>query len=172
VSDLIISGILVRVDQYGRYCLNDLHRASGEEQKHRPKYWGENQQTQDLINEIKKGGIPPIQSKQGLGTYVCKELVYAYAMWINAAFHLKVIRAYDAMVTNGQPFDPSSISRLQLIEMALQSEKDRIKTAEENRLLAEKVEVLEPKAEALDRLSSAEGSMCITTAAKIDWEAA
>jgi hypothetical protein len=105
-----------------------LHKAAGNNQKHRPKYWLENQQTQDLIAEIEKGGIPPIQSKQQLGTYVAKELVYADAMWISPAFHLKVIRAYDAMATS-PAFNPNGISRLQLLEIALQAEQERVELA-------------------------------------------
>ena len=87
-------------DEQGRFCLNDLHQASGGESRHRPAYWLSNQQTQELIGEISKDGIPSIFIKQGLGTFVSKELVYAYAMWISPKFHLYVIRTFDSLVSH------------------------------------------------------------------------
>ncbi|SUH38024.1 phage protein [Salmonella enterica subsp. enterica] len=48
----------------GRYCLNDLHRAAGGEQKYRPKYWLDNKQTRELIEQLfTEGGIPPSETK-------------------------------------------------------------------------------------------------------------
>lgn len=97
-----------RTDADGRFCLNDLHRASGGEKRHAPNEWLRNKQTSELLDELSKPGIPgmagwsPLSVAHGgaaPGTYVAKELVYAYAMWISPAFHLKVIRAYDAMVS-------------------------------------------------------------------------
>lgn len=68
--------------------------------------WVANDGAQSLILEIEKGkaGIPALTSIRGgktPGTYVVKELVYAYAMWISAAFQLKVIRAFDTLQTKG-----------------------------------------------------------------------
>ncbi|WP_411063261.1 KilA-N domain-containing protein [Vibrio rotiferianus] len=89
----------------GLYSLNDLHKASGAAKKHQPAIYMQNQQTKQLIIEVESDlGIPrSVKTMRGgrdKGTWVCKELVYAYAMWISAKFHLQVIRAFDAMVQN------------------------------------------------------------------------
>lgn len=103
MSQLIeLGGVVVHADKNGRYSLNDLHRAAGGENRHRPSLFTENQQAKELAQEIGKAGIPALVSVKGgraPGTYACKEIVYAYAMWISPAFNLQVIRAYDALVT-------------------------------------------------------------------------
>lgn len=76
------------------YSLNDLHRAAGGLEKNKPANWLRNQQTADLIAELEKAQIRAIQKKQKLGTFVSKELVVHYGMWISPAFSLKVIRAF------------------------------------------------------------------------------
>ena len=102
---LTIDTITIRQDAEGRYCLNDLHRAAGGDNKHRPVYFLDRDETADLCDAIavEKVGIPTVSTLPGRngGTYVAKELVYAYAMWISAVFHLKVIRAYDTLATKG-----------------------------------------------------------------------
>jgi hypothetical protein len=108
---LVIEGVSVRLDKDGRYCLNDLHRAAGSEERHKPKYWYALQQTQELVQALTEGGIPSSEQNQPVsvirggnqqGSYVCKELVYSYAMWISATFNLKVIRTFDASATKAR----------------------------------------------------------------------
>ncbi len=90
-----ISVANVSVRQFnGLYSINDLHRAAGKERKHEPHAWLRSQQAIELIKELEKTQNCVIQSKQGLGTFVCKELVVHYGMWISPAFSLKVIRAF------------------------------------------------------------------------------
>lgn len=93
----------------GLYSLNDLHRASGGKNKHRPSLFVANQETQALIREIElenpKAEIPALAIKtvhggHHRGTYVCKELVYRYAMWVSPKFSLMVIRTFDKIANN------------------------------------------------------------------------
>lgn len=115
---LIISDTFIHQDAESRYCLNDVHKAAGENPKHQPSNWLRLDSTKELIEEVSRCSemsnrssdlrngssimMNPIEVKQGgnqQGTYAVKELVYAYAMWISPAFSLKVIRAYDALVS-------------------------------------------------------------------------
>lgn len=99
--NITILNTAIKQDKKGLFCINDVHKAAGGKNKHKPSYWLSNQLTKELIAEISSdGGIPLSVVRGGLnqGTYVCKELVYAYAMWINAKFHLHVIRTFDEVI--------------------------------------------------------------------------
>lgn len=154
-----IDGFEIRIDDEGRYCLNDLHKASGEEIRNRPAIWLQNQQTQNLAHELGKDGIPSIYTKQGLGTFVRKELVYAYAMWISAAFNLKVIRTFDsvsncAAVTLPNFTDPAAAARAWAEQF------------EAKKIAEQQVAELAPKAEALDTIADTANTYCIRDCAK------
>ncbi|HCL0948614.1 TPA: KilA-N domain-containing protein [Salmonella enterica subsp. enterica serovar Muenchen] len=107
-SLMVIDGIEVRRDVHGRYCLNDLHRAAGGEDRHKPSNFMRMDSTRELCAEIDRcsdvsiGCIETIRGGNGQGTYVSREVVFAYAMWISPAFHLKVIRTFDAVVNQYQ----------------------------------------------------------------------
>jgi hypothetical protein len=116
MNDLIIAGNLIHFKD-GLYSLNDLHKSSGGLAKNKPIHFTSNDQTQALIKELEnensKGRISYLKTVKGKhgGTYACKELVYAYAMWINPGFHLAVIRAFDMLVSSGNEATAKLIAR-------------------------------------------------------------
>jgi hypothetical protein len=99
MAHLIISSKDIRTLD-GLYSLNDLHKVSGASKKHQPANFLRLETTQELIAEIENSSdlrslaVNTNQGRSG-GTWVCKELVYAYAMWISPKFNLQVIRAFD-----------------------------------------------------------------------------
>lgn len=65
-----------------------------------------------------------------------------------------------------QPLNPANFSRLQLIELAMQAEQERIESEQKRAALEVKVEAMAPQVEALERIALSDGSLCITDAAK------
>lgn len=109
----------IRRDAAGRYRINDLHQAavaSGVTKDIRPNEFMSLKSTQEFIEVIeaensrlpgfsvteKIKDLAPVNIVKGFdgdqGTYVCKELVYEYAMWVSTVFRLHVIRTFDAVV--------------------------------------------------------------------------
>ena len=166
MSNIItIADVAIHQDEQGRFSLNDLHRAAikegANERTKEPSKFISSSQTIDLITELidtQNLGIAPVNTIKGgvnQGTYVVKELVYAYGMWISAAFHLKVIRAYDQM--QAQPkLDPLNIlNDPRFLRQTLLGYSEKVIELEA------KVQEQAPKVQAHDRIAEAGGAITI-----------
>ena len=111
-----IAGLTIEQSSNGLYSINDLHRASGGLAKHRPNQWLRLQATISLISflesqALNQGNIKVIETVSGRdarsqeinqripigdiqGTFVCREMVVAYATWISPQFFANVIRTF------------------------------------------------------------------------------
>lgn len=128
MNNLIVANLKVRQDNEGRFCLNDFHKAAinmGENRRTKePDKFLNTTRTKELLklliaesatqnlgstleaqNRASNFSFEPVIKKdtgsyKNRGTFVVKELVYAYGQFVSAEFDLHIIRAYDALVTN------------------------------------------------------------------------
>ena len=151
-GELTIASIPIRQDAAGRFCLNDLHRAAGAAARHRPSTWFQNAQTQELIAALseEEGGLtefrdPPLSTVndgRNNGTYASRELVIAYAAWISAPFHVRVLRTFDEKVAKPAGQNVANLSRKELLLLALEAEERSERLAiERDQAVATKAEI-------------------------------
>ena len=176
MSDLIIYNTTIRQDADGRYCLNDLHKASGGDVNNKPGNWLRLDQPSKLIEEIINSTshirevkqIQPLKTVNGgsnPGTFACKELVYSYAMWISAKFQLEVIRVFDRYVTGQLVAKPKTALELAKEQVELLVKLDE--TEKQRDEAYAEIEVLKPDADAMNRLRASDGCLSITETAKL-----
>ena len=125
MTELILVDTRIRQDAHGRYCLNDLHKAAvaagANKRTTEPNKFFRSSGTTELVALLIEQQTTPIWRSfpaesatpnwgstfapvnaiengpyEERGTYVCVELVTAYAMYVSPAFHLKVIRTFLA----------------------------------------------------------------------------
>jgi hypothetical protein len=125
-NSITIGPVTIHQSANGLYLLTDLWKASGGNDADRPNKWLKLESTKKYTDYLDKkmtpinpvsnsesdGTIPSITFRQSFyetvkgnfsndipqGTYVNKNLVYSYAMWISPAFHDLVIATFDALV--------------------------------------------------------------------------
>ena len=164
-----IGEVVVNVDAEGRYCLNDLHKASGGDNAKRPSLWLANKQARELIDELSKNsclGQQVVKSVRGgtnPGTFAHELLAVEYAGWISASFRLQVNQTFLDFKTGKlqSTFDPmAALNDAEFLRGTLLNYSEKVIALEH------KVEEMQPDVEALERIAKADGSMCITNAAK------
>ena len=125
--DLVLNGKSITTDGEGRYSLNDLHKAAGGLNNQKPSLFYRSDSFNSVVEILnaQNRAFEPIVKKQGRyngGTWVCKELVYKYAMWVNPEFEVKVIQTFDSLATKINP--PSSMAALNELSKKIMSDKD------------------------------------------------
>lgn len=174
MESIQIGDVTIHEDAHGRYSLNDLHRAAGGEARHQPALFTRAKMTADLVAELhstnpQSAPSPLVVVNGGAerGTYACRELVYAYAMWVSPAFHLKVIRVFDAYahgrLVSAAPTLPGDY--IEALEALVLAEKEKRRLARENEAQAAQLTAQAPAVKLATDYLSADGDRCLTDAA-------
>lgn len=120
-NSISINDTKIKQDGQGRYCLNDLHKASGGNPIHAPSQFLRLKGTKEFIavldshNANMHSAVEIINGGVNQGCYASEKLVYKYAAWINPEFEVKVYDTFDKVVKGElipvQPKIPQTLSQ-------------------------------------------------------------
>ena len=124
---LVINETDITMDSEGRYSLNDLHAASGGHIKNLPNKFMRTESFKNVVDILnaQNRAFKPVSKKQGRyggGTWVCRELVYKYAMWVNAEFEVRVIQTFDKIMRNQE--SPKTMTAMNELTKKIESDKN------------------------------------------------
>lgn len=107
MKQLVINDVSISTDEFGRFSLNDLHKSAGSNPKNKAALFLKLDSVKKVAEVLKVANptLEPISIKRGRytgGTWVCKELVYKYAMWVSAQFEVNVIQTFDRVQQQGK----------------------------------------------------------------------
>lgn len=166
----VIAGVQIVTDGEGRFNLNALHKASELGSHKAPNKWLRLESTKELIKQIEQ--TPDLASAlkvnnggKSQGTFAHELLAVSYASWISPAFHLKVNQVF--IDYRQGKLKPVAIDPMDVLNDPASMRSLLLNYSEKVVGLEDQIKLIQPKAEALDRIATgAEGSMCITDAAK------
>lgn len=179
----MIAGVEITTDSEGRFNLNALHRASSTGKDKAPSEWLRRSSTKELIEQLTvnlrlgQSSIDELNPNSGLaqevlkvqkggatpGTFAHELLAVEYAGWISPAFRLQVNQTFIDFRTGKliPVIDP-----MQALNDPATMRGLLLNYSEKVIHLEHRVEEMKPDVEAFERIAKADGSMCITDAAK------
>lgn len=125
-----VNGVSVRVDDEGRYNLNDLHAAAvanGQaSESQRPGEFLKTKQirrfVQALTDAKKIASVVTVKGGPHQGSWGLELIAIRYAAWLNPLFEIRVYETFQMMIRKG--FD--AMSRLNKIDHVINSETRQI----------------------------------------------
>jgi phage antirepressor YoqD-like protein len=144
--------------------LTDMAKASGK----RIDHWKTNASTTEFLTALENSlGSRVVHSVEGntpsSGTWAIKQVAIKFAAWCSVDFEIWMVNQIDTLMTEGsvslQP-QPQELSRLEILELAIASEK-------ENLVLRAKIEADKPKVEFAEAVEASDTSLEFNEIAKI-----
>ncbi|RLM26486.1 hypothetical protein BIY29_05345 [Brenneria alni] len=125
-----VNGVSVRVDEAGRYSLNDLHAAAvanGQAtESQRPGEFLKTKQIKAFVRELsdakKIASVKTIKGGNEQGSWGHELVAIRYAAWLNPRFEIRVYETFREAVLSGI----SAMNRLNRLDLLIDTEKKEI----------------------------------------------